>query len=149
MKLSTKGKYGLRAFIDMAIYCEDGPVTLSSIAKRQDIPLSYLEKLIGKLKQAGLVQSVRGASGGYSLARPADTYTVGEVLRTLEGELLTVECAGLGSGKVEHCAGSKNCLTKQVWEKISDSINQTVDQINIGDLIRENKNENNDRKEEG
>ena len=91
MKLSTKGKYGLRAFIDLAVCGENRPVSLNSIAERQEISISYLEQLMAKLKKAGLVKSVRGVNGGYTVARPVDEISVGDVLRALEGELVSVE----------------------------------------------------------
>ena len=85
MKLSTKGRYGLRAFIDLAEYEGVGPVSISSISERQDISERYLEQLRAKMKKAGLVKSVRGAGGGYILARKASEISVGDVLRALEG----------------------------------------------------------------
>ena len=139
MKLSTKARYGLRAFIDLAIYSEEEPVSLSSIAKRQDISVSYLEKLMGKLKQAGLVVSARGATGGYTLARAVDSYSVGEVLRAVEEELIAVDCAAINGKADNHCVGSKKCLSRVVWQRINDSINETIDNINIGDLLEENR----------
>ncbi len=93
MKLSTKGRYGLRAFVDIAIYSEKEPVSLAEVAKRQDISISYLEQLMTKLKKANLVESVRGASGGYVLTRKPEEISVGDVLRALEGDLSPVECA--------------------------------------------------------
>lgn len=84
MKLSTKGRYGLRAMIDLARYSEEEPVSISSIASRQDISERYLEQLVGLLKKAGLVQSIRGATGGYVLAKGAKEISVGDVLRALE-----------------------------------------------------------------
>ena len=92
MKLSTKGRYGLRAMIDLAQYSEQEAVSISSIAQRQNISESYLEQLVAKLKKSGLVMSTRGAQGGYRLARPADEISVGDVLRALEGGLNLVEC---------------------------------------------------------
>ena len=85
MKLSTKGRYGLRALIDLAVYSGQEAVSIQSIAKRQNISDRYLEQLMGKLRRAGLVVSIRGAGGGYRLARPAGEISVGEVLRALEG----------------------------------------------------------------
>ena len=84
VKLSTKGRYGLRAMIDLARYSEEEPVSISSIAARQDISERYLEQLMGLLKKAGLVQSIRGATGGYILTRSAGEISVGDVLRALE-----------------------------------------------------------------
>lgn len=142
MKLSTKGKYGLRAFIDLAVWGEEGPVSLTSIAARQEISPNYLEQLMAKLKRAALVESVRGVNGGYRLARPADEISVGDVLRALEGELNPVECAAIDPGKETHCTGSGTCVSKIVWKRINDSINNTVDSIYIGELVKESKNRN-------
>ncbi len=142
MKLSTKGRYGLRAFIDLAVYGEEGPVSLTSIAARQEISLNYLEQLMAKLRKAGLVESIRGVNGGYRLARPAEEISVGAVLRALEGDLKPVECAGIDAGKESHCTGSGTCVSRIVWKRINDSINNTVDSIFIGELVRESKNIN-------
>lgn len=142
LKLSTKGRYGLRAFIDLAVCGENQPVSLASIAQRQEISVSYLEQLMAKLKKAGLVESVRGVNGGYSIARPADEISVGDVLRALEGDLAPVECAGIDNGGKAHCNGSSQCVSKIVWKRINDSINDTVDSIFIGELVRESKTTN-------
>ena len=139
MKLSTKGKYGLRAFIDLAASGEGQPVSILSIAQRQEISISYLEKLMAMLKKAGLVESVRGVNGGYTVARPLDEVSVGDVLRALEGDLAPVECAGIESGQASQCSGSSQCVSKIVWKRINDSINDTVDSIYIGELVRESK----------
>lgn len=139
MKLSTKGRYGLRAFIDLAVCGESQPVSLTTIAQRQEISVSYLEQLMAKLKKAGLVRSVRGVNGGYSIARAADEISVGDVLRALEGDLAPVECAGIDNDNATHCSGSSQCVSKIVWKRINDSINDTVDSIYIGELVRESK----------
>lgn len=137
MKLSTKGRYGLRAFVDLAVYSEKEPVSLSNIACRQDISLSYLEQLIAKLKKAGLVKSIRGVNGGYILAKPIEEISVGDILRALEGELKPVDCPGIEADS--QCEGAKYCVSKSVWKKINDSINQTVNEINLGELVKESK----------
>lgn len=93
MKISTKGRYGLRAVIDIAIHGDSEPVSLSDIAVREDISVSYLEQLIAKLRRADIVTSVRGAKGGYSLAKPKNEISVGDVLRALEGDLAPVNCS--------------------------------------------------------
>ena len=141
MKLSTKGRYGLRAFIDLAVSAEGQPVSILSIAQRQEISVSYLEKLMAKLKKAGLVESVRGVNGGYTIARPVDEISVGDVLRALEGDLIPVECAGIDGSHLAHCSSSSQCVSKIVWKRINDCINDTVDSIYIGELIRESKEE--------
>ena len=129
MKLSTKGKYGLRAIIDLARFSEKEPVSIGCIATRQ--------KLFALLKKAGLVKSIRGASGGYVLARDASEISVGDVLRALEGNLEPVRCAAFYSE--EGCMASDECVTKYVWQKINDSINKTVNEIKLDELVKESK----------
>ena len=128
MKLSTKGKYGLRAIIDLARFSEKEPVSIGCIATRQ---------LFALLKKAGLVKSIRGASGGYVLARDASEISVGDVLRALEGNLEPVRCAAFYSE--EGCMASDECVTKYVWQKINDSINKTVNEIKLDELVKESK----------
>ena len=137
MKLSTKGRYGLSAMIDLAVYSENEAVSLNSIAERQHISEGYLEQLMAKLKKAEIVKSIRGAGGGYILGKDMHEISVGDVLRALEGSLDPVECSGLSAE--EGCSASENCVTKYVWQKINDSINQTVDSIMINTLVEMNK----------
>ena len=137
MKLSTKGKYGLRAIIDLAIFSEKEPVSIGCIATRQKLSERYLEQLFALLKKAGLVKSIRGASGGYVLARDASEISVGDVLRALEGNLEPVRCAAFYSE--EGCMASDECVTKYVWQKINDSINKTVNEIKLDELVKESK----------
>lgn len=136
MKLSTKGRYGLRAMIDLALYSEHEAVSISSISQRQNISESYLEQLFAKLKKAGLVMSVRGAQGGYRLKETADAISVGDVLRALEGDLQAVQCsADTDTG----CQGADLCVTKYVWQKINESIAKTVDEMMLDQLVEESK----------
>ena len=95
MKLSTRARYGLKALIDLGLHCETEAVSIQSIASRQNISDSYLEQLMAKLKKAGLVDSTRGAGGGYRLGRPAAEISVGDVLRVLEGSLEAAQCSGM------------------------------------------------------
>ena len=136
MKLSTKGRYGLRAMIDLALYSEEEPVSIQSIAKRQNISESYLEQLVRKMRTAGLVISVRGAGGGYQLAKPASEISVGDVLRAMEGNLDAVSCS---ASSVGGCEGADLCVTRYVWERINDSIAKTVDSIGIDQLVEESR----------
>ena len=133
MKLSTKGRYGLRAMLDLAEYGTCGAVSTASIAQRQKLSESYLEQLIRKLRDAGLVRSVRGKSGGYLLAKDAKEITVGEVLRALEGDLLTVEC----TGEDGTCSQADQCISRIMWQKINDAIKNTVDTVRLYDLLSE------------
>ena len=136
MKLSTKGRYGLRALIDLALYSEEEAVSLQRIAGRQNISVSYLEQLVRKLKKEGLVTSVRGAQGGYKLAKPAQEISVGEVLRALEGSINAVSC---GEGENVHCQGEDLCVTRYVWQRINASIQETVDSIMLDQLVEESR----------
>lgn len=140
MKLSTKGRYGLRALIDLAVYSGEGPVSTTSISIRQDLSERYLEQLMSLLKKAGLVKSVRGAGGGYVLARETKDISVGDVLRALEGSLEPVECAGLGTNG--ECKASDSCVTKYVWQRINESISRTVDEISLELLVEESRKKN-------
>lgn len=137
MKISTKGRYGLRALIDLAQYSEIEPVSINSIATRQGISERYLEQLMTLLKKAGLIKSIRGAGGGYVLAEEMSEISVGDVLRALEGSLEPVECAAF-SGE-ESCAAAGGCVTKYVWQRINESINRTVDEISLKQLVEESK----------
>lgn len=138
MKLSTKGRYGLRALIDLASHGGKEPVSIMSISERQGISERYLEQLMSKMKKAGLIKSVRGAGGGYMLARDLSNISVGDILRALEGNLDPVECSGfLEEGG---CQAADSCVTKYVWQRINDSINRTVDEIYLEDLVKEKRN---------
>lgn len=137
MKISTKGRYGLRAFVDLAIHSENTPISISSISERQDISEKYLEQLMTLLKKAGLVKSIRGAGGGYQLAKAAENISVGDVLRALEGNLEPVSCMAFQDDAV--CPTENICVTKHVWKKINESINNTVDQIMISTLVEEGR----------
>lgn len=137
LKLSTKGRYGLRALIDLALHCEGEPVSITSIAARQGISERYLEQLMGMLKKAGLVKSIRGAAGGYALAKRASEISVGDVLRALEGSLEPVDCPGLSSEA--GCKSADNCVTKYVWQRINESITRTVDEMMLDGLVEESR----------
>ena len=136
MKLSTRGRYGLRALIDLAVNQGDGTVSAQNIAKRQGISEGYLEQLIRIMKNGGLVISVRGAGGGYRLARPAEKISVGDILRCLEGSLDAVECPALEGND---CSAADACVTKFVWKRINDAIANAVDSILRSELAEEEK----------
>lgn len=138
MKISTKGRYGLRALIDLAQYSEIEPVSINSIAARQGISERYLEQLMTLMKKAGLIKSIRGAGGGYVLAKEMGEISVGDVLRALEGNLQPVECAAFS--QEDSCEASGGCVTKYVWQRINESINKTVDEISLKQLVEESKN---------
>ena len=132
MKMSTKGRYGLRAMIDLASHESDQPTSLAVIARNEELSERYLEQLMTKLKKAGLVTSSRGSAGGYSLAKGAAEISVGDILRALEGDLSPVEC----SAETEaDCENSQVCVAKYVWQKVNDSINEAVDSISLAELV--------------
>jgi len=133
MKLSTKGRYGLRALVDLAQNSREEAASINSIAQRQGISERYLEQLMAKLKRDGIITGIRGAQGGYVLSKRAEDITIGEVLRSLEGDLNAVDCpAAIDSGE---CTGAEQCAAKLVWKKINDVINQTVNSIRLSDLL--------------
>lgn len=133
MKISTKGTYGLRAMVDLAIYSNNEYISLKSIAERQEISENYLEQVFATLRKANLVKSVRGSQGGYSLADSASKITVGEILRALEGALNIVNDDTNKSNLIEQSIKSK------VWNAVESSINEIVDSILLQDLIDEYK----------
>lgn len=138
MKLSTKGRYGLRALIDLALYSNEEAVPLQSIAARQGISESYLEQLMRLLRKAGLVKSIRGASGGYVLGKPAQEISVGDILLALEGNLEAVTCPTSEDGEVT-CSAGDCCVTRHVWQKVNESIISTVNSIWLSDLVEESR----------
>lgn len=142
MKLSTKGRYGVKSMLDLALHNGEGPVALKSIAERQEISENYLEQLFATLRKAGHVKSIRGAQGGYIIAHDPKSITIGSILRALEGSLAPVECV-LEDDPIK-CSKSDRCVTKMVWEKIRDKVNEAVDSITLADLIEEYKLSNKD-----
>lgn len=156
MRISTRGRYGLRAIVDIAYNTNAGNtaanqepkncVSLKSVAERQGISENYLEQIIAPLKKARLVHSVRGAGGGYYLAKSAKELTVGDVLRILEGPLAPADCV---LDETAGCAESdcSACAAKSVWASLFDSINHVVDNITIADLAEKTNPQNNGKDE--
>jgi len=136
VKLSTKGRYGVAAMYDLAMHYGQGPISLKSVAQRQGISEHYLEQLMGSLRKAGFVKSVRGAQGGYALTREPNQITVGDIIRVMEGPTAPVDCLITGGCERDR-AGI--CVTRGVWAKVRDSIDQVLDSISLSDLSRENK----------
>ncbi|MFZ7103233.1 MAG: RrF2 family transcriptional regulator [Peptococcaceae bacterium] len=135
MKISTKGRYGLRAMLDLAVYSKIDHVTLNSIAERQNISANYLEQVFSILRRAGLVKSIKGAQGGYILGNSPGRISVGQILRALEGELFQ-------GGEDEAVKGQYNveyCLKSAVWARMQANINDLADSITLEDLVAEYK----------
>ena len=137
MKLSTRGRYGLKAMFDLAVHDGEGPVPLRSIAERQKVSDHYLEQLIAELRKTGLVKSVRGAQGGYMLAHKPSEITVVDIIRVLEGPLGPSDC--VLENKPILCNNADHCITKMVWEKIQVSISNVIDSITLQDMLDEHK----------
>ncbi|MBM7582490.1 Rrf2 family protein [Caldicoprobacter guelmensis] len=133
MTISTKGRYGVKAMLDLALNWSGTNVPVKSIAERQNIPGKYLEQVLSVLKRAGLVKSIRGPNGGYALARPPHQITLGDILRALEGDLAPVKCVRQ-RGKKERCPREGQCITRYVWARIRDEVNQVVDGITLKEL---------------
>ena len=132
MMISTKGRYALRAMIDLAQHEGEGFLSLKSVAERQDISPKYLEMIVAILNRGGLVISQRGKEGGYRLARPASEILVGEVIRLAEGSLAPVACLDCTDSA---CERADNCLTLPMWRKLDGLINEYLDSVSIEDLL--------------
>ena len=133
MHISTKGRYGLRAVLDLAYNCSDKPVTLSAIASRQSLSEGYLEQLMTPLRKAEIIVSTRGAQGGYALSRSPETIYIGQVFRALEGPLSLVSC--IGEEPIIKCRRRDICGSAFIWEKVQDAISDVLDQYTVADLI--------------
>lgn len=131
MKISTRGRYALRLMLDLAVYGGGQPVSLRDVAKRQGISDKYLEQIVTPLSRAGLVRAVRGAGGGYLLTRAPEDYTVGDILRPLEGDLAPVECAT----DAEYCLRCGECVTVTLWREIHQAVSRVVDGTTLADLV--------------
>ena len=131
MKISTKGRYALRLMVDLAMAGGGQPVSLRDVARRQQLSDKYLEQIVTPLSRAGLVRSVRGAGGGYLLTREPEQYTVGDILRPLEGDLAPVECA-TDEG---FCERADQCVTLELWQEIHRAVAQVVDGTTLADLV--------------
>ncbi len=134
MKLSTRGKYGVRAVFEVARHYGKGPITIKEIAERQGISFSYLEQILHKLGKASLIESVRGPSGGYLLARKPSELTIGDVVRVLEGPIALSHC--LEPGESTDCCQADDCVARMVWAKVGAKIEEALDSISFQDLLQ-------------
>lgn len=130
MRLTTKGRYAVTAILDVALYSEDGPVSLSDVSERQDISLSYLEQLFSKLRRGELVSSVRGPGGGYQLARPLQDICVAEIVDAVNESVDATLCNG-----DNNCQHGHVCLTHHLWDDLSHQIHEFLSSISLKDLV--------------
>ena len=135
MKLSTRGQYGTRALLDLALHGEKGPVPLKDIAQRQQISLAYLEHLITPLVAAGIISSMRGARGGVRLAKSPQEIKLSEVIRLLEGSIAPVECVD----NPGICTRSKLCVTRDIWGELKKAMNGVLESTTLQNLVERQK----------
>ena len=133
MKLSTKGRYAVMAMVDLADSSKNRPVALADIADRQEISLSYLEQLFGKLRKGGLVRSVRGPGGGYMLARAAEETRISDVILAVDEPIRATRCK---SGSSKGCKANKGrCLTHELWEELGNQIYLYLSSVSLADVV--------------
>lgn len=132
MKISTKGRYAVRLLLDIAMNDAVEPVRLKDTAERQDISMKYLEQIISILVRAGFVKSIRGPQGGYRLMKAPKDYTVGMILRQVEGSLAPVACL---EGETNVCERQSECVSLRIWKELDEAIHGVVDKYTLQDLI--------------
>ena len=142
MRLTTKGRFAVTAMIDLALRQDKAPVTLSAISQRQEISLSYLEQLFGKLRRHEIVESVRGPGGGYSLARRAEDITVADIIIAVDEPLDATQCGGK-----ENCHNSGHehgarCMTHDLWATLNAKMVEYLDSVSLKDLVEQQKQKN-------
>ncbi|WP_031432979.1 Fe-S cluster assembly transcriptional regulator IscR [Methylomarinum vadi] len=130
MRLTTKGRYAVTAMLDLAFHSQTRPVTLTDIATRQTISLSYLEQLFARLRKAGMVKGVRGPGGGYKLSRDADDINIAEIIVAVDEQVDSTKCGGKGN-----CQNNQHCLTHDLWMGLSDQIRDYLSGISLGSLL--------------
>lgn len=130
MRLTTRGRYAVTAMLDLSLNGADGAVSLADVAARQDISLTYLEQLFGRLRRAALVTSARGPGGGYRLARPAEQISVAEVIAAVDESVDATKCGG-----ARNCHGAQRCITHDLWEALSNEIEGFLGRITLAKLV--------------
>lgn len=132
MKISTKGRYSLRLMLDLAQHNTGEYISLKEISARQDISVKYLEQIVSNLTRTGYLKSIRGAQGGYKLAKAPAEYIIGDILRNTEGLIVPVACL---EDAPNQCPRYKQCNTIKFWEGLNQTINQYIDQFTLEDLL--------------
>ncbi len=135
MKLSARVEYGVRAMAVLAFHYQEGPLPLREIAGREGISFQFLEQIFPDLRRARLIDSVRGVRGGYLLARPPAEINVGDIVRAVEGPIAPVSCLVDAAPGESCCSRTEGCLTRHVWEKLRDRINEVLNDVSLADLI--------------
>lgn len=133
LKLSTKGRYGVKAMFELAVNYGQDPMSIKTISERQHISDYYLEQLFSGLRKAGLIKSIRGAQGGYILTRSPGEISIADILNVLEGPIEISEC--ILDGEDTSCTRAHCCSTRLLWKKISDSVNNVIENTTLQDLV--------------
>jgi Rrf2 family cysteine metabolism transcriptional repressor len=144
MNISTRGRYGLRALLEIADHSPKEPLNIRTISQRQKMSVTYLEQILYRLKKAGLVKSIRGAKGGYVLSRDRGTITVAEVIDALDGPISISNC-DVPQLREKSCPGPKTCISRVLWKRLEDYIEEILSKITLADL-KEDKIKNLERK---
>jgi Rrf2 family iron-sulfur cluster assembly transcriptional regulator len=130
MRLTTKGRFAVTAMIDLGMRHQRGPITLAGISERQRISLSYLEQLFGRLRRQGIVDSVRGPGGGYTLASPLEEISVAAIIRAVDEPIDATQCGGLGN-----CHDDRECMTHDLWTSLNKRIYDYLESVTLGELV--------------
>jgi Rrf2 family protein len=133
MNISTRGRYGLRALLEIAVQSDQGPITVRDISRKQQMSVSYLEQILHRLKKAGIVKSIRGAKGGYVLARRGEQITVNQIINALDGPISISYC---DSPKLREksCIGPSACVSRVLWKKLEEMIEGALSNVTLADL---------------
>jgi len=135
MKLTTRGRYGTRALLELALHYREGPIPLKDIARIQQISLHYLEHIIIPLVTAGIALSIRGPKGGVLLARPPESIRLSEVIKVLEGSIAPVACVS----DLEYCSRSDFCVTRDIWGELKKVMDEVLESTTLQDLVERHK----------
>ena len=139
MRLTTKGRFAVTAMIDLAMRQDQGPVTLAGISARQEISLSYLEQLFGKLRRHEIVESVRGPGGGYNLARRAEEVTVADIIIAVDEPIDATQCGGKENCHGAEQQGGTRCMTHDLWATLNEKMVDYLDSVSLKDLVDQQK----------
>lgn len=135
MRLTTKGRYAVRAMVDLALRKTQVPVAIKSISKKENISQHYLEQLFIRLKKAGLVRSVRGPTGGYVLNKPPNEITIGDILRVVESSVTPSYCTD--GDQTKDCCGQEKCVVKSLWQRLEEVVRDFLDSNTLEDICQE------------
>jgi Rrf2 family cysteine metabolism transcriptional repressor len=136
MNISTRGRYGLRALLEISVQPQKQPVTIRDISERQQMSVTYLEQILYRLKKAGIVRSIRGAKGGYVLARKGEKITVSQIISALDGPISISHC-DLPKMREKSCIGPSTCVSRILWKKLEDLIEDVLSSVTLADLQKQ------------